>query len=119
MIEALPPGRLRNSCDASRFGFATTADLVGEAGVPGQGRAEDAIRFALGMGSDGFNVYAMGPAGLGKHEIVRRILDEGARTKKTPSFSESWINDIIRGVSEADAPATPHILEHSARHRHP
>jgi len=96
MAEALPPGRLRNSCDASRFGFVTTADLGGDAGVPGQERAEDAIRFALGIGSEGFNVYAMGPAGLGKHEIVRRILDESARTKETPS-DWCYVHDFQSG----------------------
>jgi len=96
MVEALPPERLRNSCDASRFGFVTTADLGGDAGVPGQGRAEDAIRFALGIGSGGFNVYAMGPAGLGKHEIVRRILDESARTKETPS-DWCYVHDFQSG----------------------
>jgi len=96
MVDALPPERLRNSCDASRFGFVTTADLGGDAGVPGQGRAEDAIRFALGIGSGGFNVYAMGPAGLGKHEIVRRILDESARTKETPS-DWCYVHDFQSG----------------------
>ena len=96
MVEALPPERLRNSCDASRFDFVTTAELGGEAGVPGQGRAEDAIRFAIGIGSEGFNVYAMGPAGLGKHEIVRRILDESARTKETPS-DWCYVHDFQSG----------------------
>jgi lon-related putative ATP-dependent protease len=85
MAEALPTERLRNRCDPSLFDFATTADLAGEGGVPGQERAEEAIRFALGLSGEGFNVYAMGPAGLGKHEIVRRILDESASSRKTPS----------------------------------
>ena len=96
MVEALSPERLRNSCDASRFHFVTTADLGGEAGVPGQGRAEDAIHFALGIGSEGFNVYAMGPAGLGKHEIVRRILDESAKSKETPS-DWCYVHDFQSG----------------------
>jgi lon-related putative ATP-dependent protease len=96
MAEALPPERLRKSCDASQFDFVTTADLGGDAGVPGQGRAEDAIRFAIEIGSDGFNVYAMGPAGLGKHEVVRRILDESARTKETPS-DWCYVHDFLSG----------------------
>jgi lon-related putative ATP-dependent protease len=96
MADALPPDRLRNSCDASRFDFVTTADLDGEAGVPGQKRAEDAIRFAVGMGSEGFNVFAMGPAGLGKHEFVRRILEEKARTRETPS-DWCYVHDLESG----------------------
>ncbi|MFI5181528.1 MAG: Lon protease family protein [Thermoanaerobaculia bacterium] len=96
MAEALPPDRLRNACDPSKFDFATTADLAGEAGVPGQGRAEDAIRFALDMASEGFNVYAMGSAGLGKHEIVRRILDEKAASGETPS-DWCYVHDFESG----------------------
>lgn len=84
MPQPLSPSTLRKWCDPSRFGFVTTAELGGEDGIPGQDRAEDAIRFALGIGSEGFNVYAMGPAGLGKHEIVRRILDERAKTREAP-----------------------------------
>ena len=84
MAESLPPERLRNRCDPSRFDFATTADLPGEEVVPGQERVEEALRFALGMPGEGFNAYAMGPAGLGKHEVVRRILDERAVQGETP-----------------------------------
>jgi predicted ATP-dependent protease len=96
MAEALPPERLRNSCDPSQFDFATTADLAGEAGVPGQGRAEDAIRFALDIASEGFNAYAMGSAGLGKHEIVRRILDGKAASGETPS-DWCYVHDFESG----------------------
>ena len=38
----------------------------------------------------------MGPAGLGKHEIVRRILDESARTKETPS-DWCYVHDFQSG----------------------
>jgi lon-related putative ATP-dependent protease len=85
VLRPISPASLRKTCDASQFDFATTADLDGDAGVPGQERAEEAIRFALGMSGEGFNAYAMGPAGLGKHEIVRRILDESAAARKAPS----------------------------------
>ena len=96
MLEPLPPVSLRKSCDPSRFDFATTADLAGEAGVPGQERAEEAIRFAVGISGDGFNVFAMGPAGLGKHEIVRRILDKSAALDETPS-DWCYVHDLGSG----------------------
>jgi lon-related putative ATP-dependent protease len=84
VLPPLPAERLRNRCDPSRFDFTTTADLPAAEVVPGQERAEEAIRFALGMPGEGFNVFAMGPAGLGKHEIVRRLLDERAAQGGTP-----------------------------------
>ncbi|HQR46208.1 MAG TPA: ATP-binding protein, partial [Thermoanaerobaculia bacterium] len=96
MGEALPPERLRNRCDPSQFRFATTADLAPVPGVLGQERAEEAIRFALGVARHGFNVYAMGSAGLGKHEIVRRILDEKARLLPPPP-DWCYVHDFASG----------------------
>jgi lon-related putative ATP-dependent protease len=96
MVEALPPERLRNSCDPSRLEFSTTADLGGPPGVPGHERAEEAILFALRMSGEGFNVYAMGSAGLGKHEIVRRILDEAAVRRATPP-DWCYVHDFAGG----------------------
>src|SRR5512140_484658 len=100
MPQPLPPGDLRKSCDPARFDFVTTADLVGDAGIPGQQRAEDAIRFAVGIARDGFNAYAMGPAGLGKHEIVRRILDANAGKKETPP-DWCYVHDFQSGQKPA------------------
>jgi lon-related putative ATP-dependent protease len=96
MGEALRPERLRNTCDPSQFPFATTAKLAPVPGVLGQERAEEAIRFALGVARHGFNVYAMGSAGLGKHEIVRRILDEKAASGQVPP-DWCYVHDFEHG----------------------
>ncbi len=96
MSEPLPPERLRNSCDPSRFDFSTTAEFSGPAGIPGHERAADAIGLALRMSGEGFNVYAMGSAGLGKHEIVRGILDESALRRQTPS-DWCYVHDFDSG----------------------
>ena len=96
MAEALPPERLRNRCDPSRFEFETTADLPGAAGPLGQTRAEEAIRFGIGIARHGFNIFAMGSAGLGKHEIVRRLLDEKAASGQTPP-DWCYVHDFENG----------------------
>jgi ABC-type transporter Mla maintaining outer membrane lipid asymmetry ATPase subunit MlaF len=65
-------------CDPERFSFATSAELEDLPGVIGQGRAIDAIRF--GIQHPGYNLYVIGPAGIGKHAAVRHLLEEGAQT---------------------------------------
>ncbi len=77
----LAPGQLRRTCDPTRFPFATTADLPESALVLGQDRAVDAIRFGIGIRRSGYNVFALGPFGAGKHAVVRRFLEAQAVTE--------------------------------------
>jgi predicted ATP-dependent protease len=74
----LEPADLRRSCDPARFTFTTTADLPDSPLVLGQDRAVAAIRFGIGMKDEGYNLFALGPLGAGKHAIVRRYLEEQA-----------------------------------------
>ncbi len=71
--------KLYNRCDPSQFKFRTTAELPEFRGVVGQKRALEAIRFATDMEREGYNLYAMGPHGSGKHTIVSRHLEKKAR----------------------------------------
>ncbi len=65
-------------CPAERFGFETTDELEALAEVIGQDRAVEAIHFAMGMRQPGYNLYALGPEGMGKHTVVNAFLDEQA-----------------------------------------
>ena len=87
MVEtkALAPEQLYQVCDPDRFSFETTADLGDPDEVLGQKRALEAIRFAVGMTRDGYNLYALGPSGLGKHAVVRHIIEEQAALAPVPS----------------------------------
>jgi hypothetical protein len=78
VAERLNGSQLRARCDPARLGFATTAELPDMPLVLGQDRAVAAIQFGIGMWRDGYNVFALGPTGAGKHAIVRRFLEEQA-----------------------------------------
>ncbi|HFD79764.1 MAG TPA: ATP-dependent protease [Gammaproteobacteria bacterium] len=76
---ALPPATLCQRCDPSRFSFETTEELEPLPGIIGQERAIEAIRFGIGIHNSGYNIYALGPAGVGKHAAVRELLQQQAR----------------------------------------
>ena len=80
----LAPETLCRRSDPNRFDFVTTAELADVAGIIGQQRAEEAVRFAIGIRRYGYNLYALGPAGMGKHGFVRAFLERRAATEPAP-----------------------------------
>ena len=101
--ESLKPEALRRACDPAGLAFATTAELEDFTEILGQARAVEAIRFGVGIERDGYNLYAMGPEGIGRHTIVRRFLEQRAPQRETPS---DWCY-----VFDFDAPDRPRALE--------
>jgi hypothetical protein len=81
----LPPSALCRQCDPGSFAFATTADLADVPGIIGQERAEEAVRFAIGIRRYGYNLYALGTSGMGKHGFVRAFLAARAASEAAPS----------------------------------
>ena len=79
--DRLKTSELRRSCDLAQLGFTTTAELPDSQLVLGQDRAVAAIQFGIGMRRGGYNVFALGPTGAGKHAIVRRFLEEQAASE--------------------------------------
>jgi lon-related putative ATP-dependent protease len=84
MIDALPPDVLRTRFDPSQFDFETTADLPAETQVVGQNRAVEALEFGMNIESEGYNVFALGPSGTGRRELVQHLLEEEAADEETP-----------------------------------
>ncbi len=84
MVAPLPPDRLARRCDPAGFGFTTTADLADLEEVVGQDRAVEAVEFGIGIRQQGFNLYAMGPEGLGKYSLVRQVLLSRAPAEPVP-----------------------------------
>src|SRR5574340_736470 len=80
----LQPQQLHHPCDAGQFGFQTTADLEDLTEIIGQMRAMDAIRFVTGIRHDGYNLFVLGPSGIGKNSIVRHFLEKKAEGEHKP-----------------------------------
>jgi hypothetical protein len=70
---------LRRRCDLSTAGFETSADLAHLDEYLGQERAVAAVQFAIGMRRPGYNLYALGDTGTGRHELVNRMLRAKAK----------------------------------------
>jgi predicted ATP-dependent protease len=76
--------QLYRRCDPDKLDFRTTDDLADLADPPGQARADGAIRFAVDIRHEGYNLFAMGPEGVGRRTLVRRLVEQQARGVATP-----------------------------------
>ncbi|MFW6080582.1 MAG: Lon protease family protein [Desulfosalsimonas sp.] len=86
--ERLTADAVYHACDIERFSFSTTADIepleeISEALA--QPRAVESLKFGTGMQRQGFNIFALGPPGTGRHSMVRQTLDKKARQSRVPS----------------------------------
>ncbi|HXP30883.1 MAG TPA: ATP-binding protein [Stellaceae bacterium] len=82
--EPLPAAVLRRCCDEATLGFRTTEEIPDLPGLVGQERALAAIRFGIGIRRKGFNLFAFGPSGAGKHTLVRELLERQAASEPAP-----------------------------------
>jgi lon-related putative ATP-dependent protease len=84
-VTALAPSALYRRCDPTEIPFATTADGVEVTAIVGQSRAVDAVRFGVGLRHEGYNLFALGPPGVGKRALLRQELDRQAAALETPA----------------------------------
>ena len=80
----LTPDQLYRACDPASLGFATTDELTDAPITLGQDRAVSAIQFGIGIRHHGYNLFALGPSGAGKHTVVRQFLEQQAADEPTP-----------------------------------
>ena len=83
-VKPLEPEYLYQRADPALFRFDTTAELEELDEVIGQPRAVAAVQLATGIEKDGFNVFALGPAGTGKRSLVAKYFKERALNEPTP-----------------------------------
>jgi len=83
--EKLEPAALCRRCDPAAFEFQTTADIADLPGFIGQERAVEAVNFGIGIQRDGYNLFALGPAGTGKQAFVCRHVEARAAMEAVPS----------------------------------
>jgi lon-related putative ATP-dependent protease len=100
--DPLAPDALYRRCDPASLPFDTTEEVADLEQIIGQDRAIDALHFGAGMASAGFNLFVLGPNGIGKHTVVRRFLEERAASEATPP---DWC--YVHNFEEANH---PHLL---------
>ena len=84
MIKPLNVDKLYNHCDLEIFDFKTTAELEELDEIIGQERALKAISFGIGIKKEGYNLYAMGRLGSGKHSVVEKFIQSRAKDEEKP-----------------------------------
>jgi len=98
----LPPRLLYRRCDPAELPFALCSELEEAPELIGQERAVEALNFALRMRGKGYNVYALGASGSGRHDMVEDLLRRKAESKPTPA---DWCY-----VNNFDDPQRPRCL---------
>ncbi len=93
---------LYRRCDPDLFAFETTGELEEPGGILGQPRAVAAVEFGIGIKRNGYNIFAFGPAGVGKHEAIERYLEKRAAGEEVPP-DLCYVNDF-------DEPQKPRLL---------
>jgi lon-related putative ATP-dependent protease len=82
--DKLEATQLYNRTDPNQFDFDTTADLEDLLDVIGQPRAVAAMQFGIGMPRDGYNIFALGPAGTGKRRVISSYFEKRAADQPVP-----------------------------------
>ncbi len=105
-VDPIPADLLYRACDLTPFTFETTAELEELPGLVGQERAVEALRFGTAIRRYGYNLFVLGPEGVGKHEAVKHYLAGVAQRQKAPS-DWAYVNNFT-------TPHKPVVLEMAA-----
>lgn len=101
-IEALDAGILYHVCDPQQFDFSNTAELEDLQEIVGQARALEALHFGIGIRREGYNLFVLGPSGIGKFTVVRQYLEQQASAAAVP---DDWCY-----VNNFEQPYKPCVL---------
>ncbi len=97
-----PLQQLHHPCDPAGLGFASTAELEDMTEIIGQMRAMDALRFGTSIRHDGYNLFVLGPTGIGKRSMVLQLLEKKAGIEPQPS-DWCYVNNFTH-------PQKPHVV---------
>ena len=98
----LTPDQLYCATDPNEVGVDSTADLPDIDDTVGQERATAAIRFAIAIQRDGYNLYVAGPTGAGKRTLVDQLIRQNQDPSRT---ANDWVY-----VNNFEDPSRPHAL---------
>ncbi|RJQ32193.1 MAG: ATP-binding protein [Actinobacteria bacterium] len=91
--------QLRGYCDPKIFKFKDTSEVEPLAGTIGQQRAVDALDFSLKVKTQGYNLFAAGPAGTGKETTIKSHVEKLAQPEEVPC---DWA--YVYNFKDADRP---------------
>ncbi|MCF8110715.1 MAG: AAA family ATPase [Desulfobacteraceae bacterium] len=103
-LQRLDSDAVYNYCDSDSFSFNTTADIepIDELSQAlSQPRAVESLKFGTAMQRHGFNIFALGQPGTGRHGMVGQTLDKKARQSRVPS---DWC--YVNNFQDASRPRT-------------
>ena len=83
-ITPLKSDALYTRCLPEEFDFRTTAELDDLTEFIGQPRAVKAVSFGIGIRHKGYNIFALGPTGIGKRALVERYAVKQAAIEPLP-----------------------------------
>jgi lon-related putative ATP-dependent protease len=109
-LRPLTADQLYRPADIAKLSFKSTAELQPLDGMIGQKRAEDAIKFAIGIEKPGFNLFVIGPPDARMQEAVKAVLESAARARPTPS---DWV--YVNNFDNKDKPVAIELPAGRAR----
>ncbi|MBL7005157.1 MAG: AAA family ATPase [Gammaproteobacteria bacterium] len=95
----LTPSQLYKPCNIEQLKFRSTEELEDIDIAVGQQRAVEAVKFGIRMHKNGYNIFAMAPAGTGKLTTVRQLVEHEASRQDIPS---DWC--YVNNFSQAAKP---------------
>ncbi|GJL72607.1 MAG: ATP-dependent protease [Nitrosomonas sp.] len=110
MIEPLETEKLYTACDTEQFSFDTTDQLPDLKEIIGQDRALQALHFGISIQQAGYNLFVLGPTGLGKHTVVREYLEAQSKNRQSPA---DWVY-----VNNFERPSQPIAISLPCGHAH-
>ena len=85
---SLTAAEVYRACDPTSLGFDTTREVPALDMIVGQDRAVAAVDFGIGIRSQGYNIFALGPSGTGKASTVTAFLEREAASLPIP---DDWV----------------------------
>ena len=83
-LNPVPIHALRTVCDPGSLGFSSTNELEPIDSLIGQERALGAISFGASIDQPGYNLFALGPQGTGRHTAILSYLHGKAADEPAP-----------------------------------
>ncbi|MBT4836043.1 MAG: AAA family ATPase [Methylococcales bacterium] len=95
--------KLNKRCNPEKMAFESTTEIAPLSRFLGQDQALESLEFGLSISQQGYNMFVMGPTGVGKHTMVRQVITEYAKNLEPPA---DWCY-----IYNFDNPRTPRSLQ--------